>query len=120
MFIAIYLLLVLAIVSIAIAWGLRRVVTDLDETDRSLHSPGASTVSYLVPDGQDPAVLEAALQHVGYASISDERAGRTFLVVDCQDDADRTVVRRVIEDVHTTSFDGVPVRVGPVSFVDET
>jgi hypothetical protein len=120
MIIAFYMLVAVALIGFAVAFGLRRVVFDLDETSKRLHQPDARTVSYLVPEGQDPAVLTAALHHEGYASATEEHGGHTHVLVECTEDGDRANIRSVIEHVHTTSFDGVPINVGHIRFDDES
>lgn len=119
MAIAFYIIVIAALIGLVLALGLRRLVFDLEETDRKLHQPDARIVAYAVPEGQDPAVLTAALEQAGYLAATEEQWGRTHLLVACPEEPDRSVIRSVIEGVHTTSFDGVAVDVGHVHFDDE-
>lgn len=119
MAIAFYILVIVAVLGLVAALGLRRVVFALDETDGKLHQPDARIVAYAVPEGQDPAVLLAALERAGYEAITEEQRGATHLLAACPDERDRDIIRRVIEGVHTTSFDGVPIDVGHIRFDDE-
>lgn len=119
MFIAFWAMLGIALIGLVIAFGLRGVVNQQERIERDLHGPEAKAVSYLVPEGQDPAVLVAALHTAGHAAITEERGGHTHLLVGCATPVDRTSVRSVIERVHTTSSDGVAFTVGTVRFGDE-
>jgi hypothetical protein len=119
MAIAFYLIVIGVVLSLVVAFGLRRLVFDLDETDRRLHQPDARIVAYALPEGQDPAVLTAALERAGYVAVTEEQRGHTHLLVACPEESDRSVIRSVIEGVHTTSFDGVAIDVGHIRFDDE-
>ena len=57
---AILIVLVLLVVTIAVAGGLRRLVRDESEVERRLRAPTTPTVSYAVPNGVDPADLRTA------------------------------------------------------------
>jgi hypothetical protein len=87
--------------------------------DTELHAPGARTLRYAVPDGQDPAVLVAALSHGGFRSVADLEGGTEVLLVENLHEGDRARVRDIIEHVNSTGFAGAPMQVGHVSFEDE-
>jgi len=93
-------------------WGLERA-----ETESRLHSPQAHIVSYLVPEGQDPAVVRAALGHAGFVTMM-ERGGDQRLVVEC-DAADRDRVREIIQHAERSGFDGEDMHLGHVRFEDD-
>lgn len=94
-------------------------------TETELSTPGTPTLRYAVPNGQDPAVLVAALSHEGYRSIGELVGGTEVLLVECLHAEDRARVRSIIEHVHRTAFEadnafeGEPLPVGHVSFEDE-
>lgn len=78
------------------------------------------TLRYRVPDGQDPAVLIAALETAGHASEPDRVAGEHYLTIFCDDlRQDRPHVRSVIERTPESSFSGGDVIHVPVVFEDE-
>lgn len=82
-------------------------VDELEDSSTSLH--------YDVPEGQDPAVLTAALSGAGYLAQSHLVAGHNQLLIDRVDGRAPVVedVRTVIESANTTTFEGgvVPSRV---------
>jgi hypothetical protein len=113
------LLVAFVVVGLLVAFALRRWTLDEARTEARLHEPGAHTVAYDVPAGQDAAVLLAALGRGGYAAVSDMHLGVERVLVDCPTEHDRAQVRGIIEHVHSTGFDGAEMQVGHVSFEDE-
>jgi hypothetical protein len=94
------------------SWGQRRTVVD-DEL-----AGDSPTLDYLVPPGQDPAALMAALQEDGYQAAPDPR--RTDLLhIACPTglDRERPRVRATLESAERGVSDDSPT--GPVRFVDE-
>jgi len=79
-------------------------------------------LDYVVPAGQDPAVVLAALAAERYDASTDP--GQANLIhIACPGGADRerARVRATIEAVHTTAIDaGAPFDPGPVRFQDES
>lgn len=79
------------------------------------------TLRYVVPRGQDPAVVMAALTEHGYASQLEEVAGQGVIAVECggatAEDRDR--VRAAIASAPTAIDTGVPAG-DRVRFEDET
>ena len=75
----------------------------------------SSTLHYRVPDGQDPAVLTAALSQAGYLAESHLVEGHNELLIEAGDGGPPPVddVRREIEAAHYTSLEGgtLPTRV---------
>jgi hypothetical protein len=82
----------------------------------------AQHLDYVVPAGQDPAVVLAALAAEGYDATTDP--GQANLVhTRCPSgpERERARVRATIQSVHTTAIDaGAPFDPGPVRFQDET
>jgi hypothetical protein len=113
------LVIAFLVVGTIVAFALRRWTLDEARTEARLHEPGAHTVIYDVPPGQDPAVLLGALSRAGYIAVSDTERGVERVLVDCPHEQDRDKVRDIIEHVHRTSFEGAEIDVAHVSFEDE-
>jgi hypothetical protein len=92
----------------------RSMSLDSEAQRTRLHQPGAETLAYDVPDGQDPADVIAALGGSGYPAVEDEGAGRHQVLVFCPDGrfSDRPRVRALIQGA------GLPGS-RPVTFADE-
>lgn len=103
---------------VVIMLALRTVTFDEARTEARVHQPGTYTLSYAVPEGQDPAVLMAALARAGYTSVPDTEGGAERLLIECPSQA-RAQVRSIIEHVGSAGFDGPEMHVGHVSFEDE-
>lgn len=115
--IAIFLLALIAGMVI-LAVGLRNWGRNDARTEARLRSPDTHTVAYVVPDGQDPAILMAALAGAGFTAVVDT-SGRSERVLVACDEAERDRVRSILEHVHRTSFDGAEMDVAHVAFDDE-
>jgi hypothetical protein len=77
----------------------------------SAAEPEVPTLQYVVPNGQDPAVVLNALDHEGYTVVPQQREGEPVLVVYCPAgvDRERAHVRSVIAATDETSmFDPAP------------
>lgn len=96
----------------------RRWTLDEAKTEARLRSPGSHTVVYVIPDGQDPTELMAAMTGAGFVAVVDTMAGLERLVVECGE-KDRTRVRRTIERVQRSRLEGSEADRSPVSFEDE-
>jgi hypothetical protein len=114
------LLLVLAIAFPVLAGRGQRKAVD------AVHSntPGAAgeeTLRYRVPDGQDPAVVMAALETAGHRTAVEDEAGEKYLVISCPKgrDASREEARKLIEEADRTSLEGMKLATGRVAFEDE-
>lgn len=83
--------------------------------------PKVETLRYRVPDIQDPAVLIAQLEQVGYMSTLDDVRGDKVLSIACPAGRadDRTHVRSALEEVDTTGLEGAKLHPGRVTFEDE-
>jgi hypothetical protein len=88
------------------------------EKESLLRAPQTHTVTYLVPEGVDAAVLLAALSHAGIAATTDLSGGDERLLIKCEAD-ERTQVRQVIEAAERASLAELDLRVPPVTFDDE-
>ena len=87
-------------------------------TEARLRSPDTPTVTYVVPHGQDPALVMTALTHEGFVCVPDIAGGVERLLIECAE-ADRARVRHVIEHVNRTGFDGAAMHADRVRFADE-
>jgi hypothetical protein len=87
------------------------------ETEKALLAPQAHTVSYVVPEGEDPTFVRVALSHAGFVSVLD-RSGEQRLVVRCES-GQRERVRAILEEVDHPSYDGHHDQAAHVHFVDE-
>jgi hypothetical protein len=84
--------------------------------------PAGDALAYRVPEGQDPAVIVAALKKNGFEPTSNTVDGIPLVMVPQQRSRpeQRQRVREAIASARTTSLtEGVPVR-EPVVFQDET
>jgi hypothetical protein len=86
-----------------------------------LARPDSPTLDYVVPEGQDPPVVLAALSAEGYSAAPDpDNVHLLHISCPAGPDRDRARVRSTIAGVHTTAIDaGVPLDPGEVRFVDE-
>lgn len=109
-------IILLAVVALAArATKQSRKAADLAGTDASLE--------YVVPEGQDPAAVVAALQNHGYQARRDPAYTHTAkVVVACPDgvEHDRPRVRAVLEQAMPLNMDGDrDPALDPVRFADE-
>jgi len=82
--------------------GARKWVLDAGATEVRLKDPATHALSYLVPDGQDPAALMAALAHDGVTTAMDSDGGIERLLIACEEN-DRALVRGVLDDANRGS-----------------
>lgn len=85
-------------------------------------SDEVDTLDYVVPEGQDPAVVVAALSVNGFDAAPGHEGGRQLVHINCGPDnaSAREQAREVIAGIGTTSLDaGVPIDNTPVRFADE-
>jgi len=92
-------------------WGLQEL-----GVEERLRAPQAHKVSFVVPAGQDPVVVRAALARAGLVTVVDVGTSERILV-ECED-ADRERVRQVIEEVERTRFTDV-ASAEPVRFEED-
>jgi hypothetical protein len=81
---------------------------------------GRSQLRYLVPPGQDPAVLLAALGNAGVQASEDIQFSPKGPTIVVAEPADRERVRAVLAETPQTSMDDPAVRHDEVRFMDET
>ena len=103
----------------SLMWELRRATFDEAREETRLRDPRNTALSYAVPDGQDPAVLSAALAGAGFRSLGILQHGVERLLIDCPSEDDRGRVRDIIEHVRRTGFAGDEIVVSHVRFDDE-
>ena len=116
---AILLLVVLVVGgSIAISLFLRAWVREESRREAHLKDPRTHTIAYAIPNGMDPVTLETALALEGFNSGHDRVGMADCVRVDC-DESQRDRVRRVLEGVSMTAYDGSLLPAGHVVFEDE-
>jgi len=90
-----------ALVAIAalVLYLLREQSLARERVEAELHDPGTPTLEYVVPTGEDPVVVLAALERAGYTAGVDTRGARQVVLVKCPDGTERSrqKVRSVIE-----------------------
>lgn len=119
---AILLALVAVLVLGALAYVLREHAAKRERVNEELHDARTPTLEYVVPNGQDPAVILAALHREGYTATVDSEAFHQIMLVTCPQglEAQREDVRAAIESADVTATDdGAPLRVD-VRFRDES
>jgi hypothetical protein len=120
----IFLLVVVAVIAVivVVAMGGRGSKLARDrEVDRILVDKGrVETLEYVVPTGQDPAAVVAALQREGYNAVRKADQGEELVLVPCPagQDRERAHVRAIISGTTTTIEDGAPIE-ERVHFQDE-
>jgi hypothetical protein len=112
------LLTVAVFLGAALMLGLRKWAFDEGQVEARLLAPGAHTLAFVVPNGQDPVPFKAALAHASFTTVVDNTGGRERLVVECEE-RDRAQVRDVLEHVHAVGAAGPDQYVGDVRFDDE-
>jgi hypothetical protein len=111
------LMIGVAILLLVASVGVRQWSSGQAATEAHLHEPGAHTVTYVLPDGEDPVSVLAALSHAGFTSVEDHAGVHDRVLVECGDE-DREQVREVIAHVEHREYDGAAVA-GRVVFEDE-
>jgi hypothetical protein len=83
--------------------------------------PGTETLSYRIPDPQDPVVLLTALEEAGYAVHLAESAGTKYLTITCPAgrEHERKRIRSVIAETDRLGLEGPRFNPGEVVFEDE-
>jgi hypothetical protein len=103
----------------AVAFLFSVLIRPEQQQEEVVHQYGARTLTYLVPTGQDPAELVAALHQAGFTAVAEPRHGYEVLEVVYRDEHDRATVRTVLEHAHRSGFDSPENPVGAISFEDE-
>jgi hypothetical protein len=115
------LVALVAIVALAM-YLLRDESLNRERVEAELHDPGTPKLEYVVPTGEDPTIVLAALERAGYTAGVDSRGAHQVVLVACPDGLDRhrAQVRSIIAGADVTTLeDGGPVDVD-VRFRDET
>ena len=108
------LVLTLMVVPLLLLRTMGRFGKEQAATERILLSPQAHTMSWIVPDGEDPALVRTRLAHAGFTSVLD-RGGDQRLVVQCRT-TDRERVREIIAQTAHTTFDGHAIQPSELRF----
>ena len=100
---------------------LRRRTDVVASREATLEQPQTDTLVYTLPPGQDPAVVVAALERDGFTALSPVTGGRPQVLIECPQGRERSrePVRRALEAVTTTGFEGQPMDANGVRFDDE-
>jgi hypothetical protein len=117
MIIGVVLIASFLVVGLLVMLGLRSWTLDEVRTEDRLHRPGAHTVGYVLPVGQDPTPLVAALSRAGFTARADMEGGRERLVVECEQQQ-RSQVREIIAGAEAR-LAGAGAPAVAVSFEDE-
>jgi hypothetical protein len=111
------LVLTVLVVPLVLILMMRRFGMEQTDTEQALLSPESHTVSWVVPDGDDPALVRARLAHAGFTSVLDH-SGDQRLVVQCGP-AGRERVREIIARTEHATFDGQGLRPSQLRFDDD-
>ncbi len=118
-FVFIAIAIVLAIIGLAAVRFLHRQAAHQDE----VKSAPVDMLRYRVPEGQDPAIVVAALQKEGFEAIPDvQGAGASHdVLVPCGEGVEqhRAHVRSIIQSTEQINFEGDQRQIPQVKFADE-
>jgi hypothetical protein len=119
------IMLVLVVVAVGLVLVKRFGSNAVEQSDR-LQDPDRPTLRYLVPAGQDPAVVLGALRNAGYDASPDSEPGPSSPIVIVGSPAgepiDRERVRATLgelDQVNVNPEESAPLDLPPVRFVDE-
>ena len=112
------LIVLILVITFAVAAGLRGMVFGQARTEAHLHAPSTHTLSYALPSGIDPAVVRGALTRAGYTSAVDTAGTHQCLLVECAA-TDRDRLRSVIASAPETVYGGSELTLHQVVFEDE-
>lgn len=107
------------VLAVVVALALRSWSREEARGEALLASPETHAVSYVVPNGQDPAILMVALHRAGFEARAHLEAGVEVLRVACEE-SETAQVRSIIEHVDRTGFEGAPMHVAHARFVGES
>lgn len=117
--IAAMIFVVLIIAAGVILFGLRTWTLEEGRAEARLRSPEAHKLVYVVPDGQDPALVMAALIHAGFTSVVAIEEGIEQLLIECEE-TDRAQVRDLIQRVSRADAQAHGLPAHEIRFEDET
>ena len=110
------------VVAVAIGLAVLRSATlDRETTKARFHAPGAQTLVYDVPSGQDSVPMILALSYAGFPCVEEYTSGTRHLVVDCPRGRleDRSHVRSTIAEAADPQLVVGADRLASVRFADE-
>ena len=92
-------LVALVAIGTLVLYVLREQSLDRERVEAELHFPGTPTLEYVVPTGEDPVVVLAALERAGFTAGVDSRGAKQVVRVKVPDGVEhsRAKVRAVIE-----------------------
>ena len=118
-FVVVVIIIVLAIIVMAAVRFVHRQAAHQDE----VKSAPVDMLRYRVPEGQDPAIVVAALQKEGFQAIPDvQGAGASHdVLIPCSEGVERhrAHVRSIIQGTEQINFEGDQRQIPQVKFADE-
>jgi len=92
-------LVALVAIGALVLWILREQSLDRERVEAELHLPDTPTLEYVVPTGEDPVVVLAALERAGYTAGVDSHGAQQVVLIKVPEGVERsrTKVRAVIE-----------------------
>lgn len=112
------LVVILVVLGVAIPMFLRSWGAEEARTEARFHDPSTHTVAYAIPNGVDPVRFKVALTRAGFTSVIERVGDVECMRVEC-DESERSQVRRVVEAIHLSEYDGSELKLGHVVFEDE-
>jgi hypothetical protein len=109
---------IVIIAAAVVLLALRRWTLDEGRTEARLRSPDTHKLVYVVPDGQDPTAVMAAMMHAGFNAVIDMEEGIEQVLVECEE-SDREEVRGLIEHVSSVNSEQHGLPVDQIHFEDE-
>jgi hypothetical protein len=113
-----FLLVVVVIGAIGINLYLRNWVREESRREAHLSDPDTHTVTYAIPTGVDPVIIEAALARAGLNSGVVDVGMVECVRIECNE-SQREHVREVLEGIPMHAYDGSQLQAGHVVFEDE-
>jgi len=113
------LIAVVALLALAL-YVLREQSLDRDRIDKELHDGRTPTLEFVVPTGQDPVGILAALERAGYTAVVDSHGAHQLVLIGCPDGLEkhRDQVRSLVASATVVAPGGTPPP-GGVRFRDE-
>jgi hypothetical protein len=92
-------LVALVAIGALVLWILREQSLNRERVEAELHLPDTPTLEYVVPTGEDPVVVLAALERAGYTAGVDSHGAQQVVLIKVPDGVERSraKVRAVIE-----------------------
>lgn len=99
------LFLVVVVAVVLVMGGARRWVLNEGATEARLRDVETHTLSYVVPNGQDPITFITALAHAKFTAVTDTHGGFERLLVACEE-PDRAQIRQILEEANSAVSSG--------------